>query len=196
MPVIAPWPISMAGATMVMVPSGAMVTQMFGEKPPTCANTRARRPPIAKVKVRPAAEPATKARREMAVVISGLLRRALDGAHDAAIRPAPADVAVHPLHDLRARRLGRLLEQGGGLHDLSRLAVAALQHLLLDPRLLKRMAGAVRRQPFDRGHRLALHLAHARDARAHRLALEVHGAGTALRHAAAELGAREVQLFA
>src|SRR5688572_16479168 len=91
--VIAPWPISIAGATMVMVPSVAIVTQMLGEKSPACASARARRPVSVKLKVNAAADPATKARRETVPAILGLLRRALDGAHDAAIRAAAAEVA-------------------------------------------------------------------------------------------------------
>src|SRR5688572_681473 len=150
MPVMAPWPISMAGATMVIVPSAAIVTQMLGEKPPAWASARARRPVSVNVKVRAAADPATKARRETVMAILGLLCRTLDGAHDASIRPAAAQVAVHGLDDLLTRGLRRLRQQRGRLHDLARLTIAALQHLQLDPRLLQRMAGAVGGKAFDR----------------------------------------------
>src|SRR5437016_7657739 len=83
--------------------------------------------------------------------MSRLPRRALDRAHDALIGPAAADVRAHVLDDLRARRLRILLEQIGRAHDLSGLAVAALRHLLGEPRLLHRMAG-VWRQSLDRGY--------------------------------------------
>src|SRR5437773_8620917 len=65
--------------------------------------------------------------------------RALDGAHDAAVRPAAAEVAVHGLDDLSARGLRRLRPQGGGLHDLPRLAAPALQHLPCEPPFLDRV---------------------------------------------------------
>ena len=74
------------------------------------------------------------------MVMVSLLRGALDGAHDARIGAAAADVAVHVRDDLLARRLLVLREQRRRLHDLAGLAVAALRHLLGDPRLLQRMA--------------------------------------------------------
>ena len=83
--------------------------------------------------------------------------RALDGAHDARIGAAAADVAVHVGDDLLARRLLVLRQQLGRLHDLAGLAVAALRHLLGDPGLLQRMA-AGRRQALDGGDLLALDL--------------------------------------
>src|SRR5688572_27907711 len=65
--------------------------------------------------------------------ISGLLRRALDGFGDAMVGAAAADVAVHVGDDLLARRLRVRREQLRRLHDLSRLAIAALRHFLGDP---------------------------------------------------------------
>src|ERR1700752_4947000 len=60
-------------------------------------------------------------------------RRALDRGDDVVVGAAAADVALHVLDDLLARRLAVLLEQCGRGHDLPRLAVAALRHLLRDP---------------------------------------------------------------
>src|SRR3989442_13568921 len=71
-------------------------------------------------------------------------RRALDGAHDAAVRPAAAVVAVHGLDDLSARWFRRLRQQGTRLHVLPRLAVPALQPLLRDPLFPDREAPAQR----------------------------------------------------
>src|SRR5262249_46771896 len=72
------------------------------------------------------------------------------------------------------------------------LAVAALRHLLLDPRLLQRMLAveALDRRDLATGGHLQRRLA-----RADRFAVEMHGAGTALRGATAELGSRHLELF-
>src|SRR5207302_1367593 len=95
----------------------------------------------------------------------GLTRRALDRGDDLVVGAAAAEVARHVLHDLLARRVFRLREQCRGGHDLARLAVAALRHLLGDPRLLQRMI-ALRRQALDGGDFLALHRRDRRYARA------------------------------
>ena len=90
---------------------------------------------------------------------------------------------------------GLASEQRRGRHDLAGLAVAALRHVVFDPGLLDRVA-AVLREALDGGHRLVADGADRDLAGAHRLALEVHGAGAAQRHAAAEFGAREAQRVA
>src|SRR5215213_7873335 len=86
--------------------------------------------------------------------MSGLLCGLLDGGDDAGVGAAAADVAVHVTEDLVAARAFVRGEELGGLHDLARLAVAALRHGLVDPRLLQRMRGGGR-EAFDRGHALA-----------------------------------------
>src|SRR4051812_9800324 len=58
--------------------------------------------------------------------MSCLPRRALDSPHDALIGAAAADICVHVLDNLVARRIWLLLEEISGAHDLARLAVAAL----------------------------------------------------------------------
>src|SRR5262249_16768037 len=70
---------------------------------------------------------------------SALLRDALDGADDARIGAAATDIGRHVLDDLRARRFRIVRQQVGGAHDLARLAVAALRHLLGEPGLLYRV---------------------------------------------------------
>ena len=107
---------------------------------------------------------------------------------DALIGAAAADVAVHGGVDFRVRRLWRLGQKRGRRHQLARLAVAALRHLLGDPCDLQRVAGGGR-QPFDRRDLLAGRQRHRRGARPDGVAVEVHGAGAALRQAAAEFGA-------
>src|SRR5436853_4923753 len=178
---------------MVTVPSGAMRTQALMSRAAAASaslTSRSPSPPIAMAK--PSAPVLFKNwRRSM----SGLLRRALDGGDDAVVRSATADVAVHVAHDLVARRILVAGEELRRLHDLPRLAVAALRHLLGDPRLLQRMR-AIGREAFDRHHARAFHAADRGGAGAHRLAIDVHGARAAERRAAAELRSGELQLIA
>src|SRR6267143_3703335 len=122
-------------------------------------------------------------------------RRALDRGDDLVVGAAAAQVARHVLHDLLARRVFRLRKQCRSGHDLARLAVAALRHLLGDPRLLQRMI-AVLRQALDGGDFLALHRRYRSDARSRRHTIQVNRARAALRHAAAEFRAGEPELVA
>src|SRR5690349_24056385 len=89
------------------------------------------------------------------------LGRTLDRLEDRRVRPAAAEVAVHRLLDLQLRRILGRREQVCRLDDHSVLAVAALRHLRLDPRLLQRMQRGrsgrrtallrpQRRQPLER----------------------------------------------
>src|SRR5262249_40476776 len=110
----------------------------------------------------------------------------LDGAYDARICAAAADVAVHVGNDLLPRRLLVRRDQCCRLHDLPGLAVSALRHLLGDPRFLQRML-AVRREAFDCGDFPAGDLRHRNLAGAHCLAIDVDGAGAAEAGSAAEL---------
>src|SRR5258705_13768653 len=98
-----PWPISAPALRIVTVPSGAMRTQaLIGCAVLACAPGTRRKPsaPMAMAKLS-VPEAFKNSRRSM----SGLLRRALDGGDDAVVRAAAADVAVHVLDDLLARRL-------------------------------------------------------------------------------------------
>src|SRR5262249_8101343 len=74
-------------------------------------------------------------------------------------------------------------------------AVAALRHLLLHVSLLDRMRLLGRAQASE-GDDLAAHRRHRRHAGSHRLAVDVHGAGAALRQAAAEMRVVERELAA
>src|SRR5665213_4421031 len=66
----------------------------------------------------------------------------LDGRADALVGSTATDVAAHGGVDVGVRRLGRRRQQGGGRHDLPRLAVAALRHVALDPGRLHRVRAA------------------------------------------------------
>jgi len=57
----------------------------------------------------------------------------LDGAHDPWVGAAATDIAVHVHDDVIPRRVLVGGQQLGRLHDLARLAVAALGHLFGDP---------------------------------------------------------------
>src|SRR5947209_3140580 len=178
---------------MVTVPSGAMRTQALMSRAAAASaslTSRSPSPPMAMAK--PSAPVLFRNWRRS---ISGLLRRALDGGDDAVVCAAAADVAVHVADDLVARGILVAGEELRGLHDLPRLAVAALRHLLGDPRRLQRMR-AIGREPLDRHHVGAFHAADRGGARAHRLAIDVHGARAAERRTAAELRPGELQLIA
>src|SRR5262245_8892283 len=133
--VIDPCPISVAADMMVMVPSGAMLTHGLSALPVrSVPGTAASARPMAKANDRPAA-PIITWRREssefpIGLFMSCLPGRALDRAHDALVGAAAAEIGAHVLDDLLARRLGIVLEQVGRAHDLARLTVAALRHLL------------------------------------------------------------------
>ena len=119
------------------------------------------------------------------------LRRVVNGFADAQIGAAAADVAVHRRVDLGVGRRRVAGEERRGGHQLTGLAVAALRHVELQPRLLQRMR-AIGGEPFDGRH---LPRADRRDgvwqARG-RGAVQLHRAGAALADAAAEL--RPLQL--
>src|SRR3954469_10732043 len=88
------------------------------------------------------------------MVMSRSLRGGADGRFDALVAAAAAEVAGHRVHDVLVGRSGLRLEQGGGLHDLPGLAVAALRHAEIAPRDLNRML-ALRVEAFDGGAGLA-----------------------------------------
>ncbi len=91
--------------------------------------------------------------------------------------------------------LGVGLQQGRRGHDLARLAVAALGHVLGRPGLLHRVA-AVGRQALDGGDLFPDRVLHRQDAGARRHPVDLHRAGAALGDAAAELGAGQPDLVA
>ena len=64
---------------------------------------------------------------------------AVDGAADAHIGAAAADIACHGRVDVGSVGLGRSLQERGRRHDLAGLAIAALRHVLGDPGLLHRV---------------------------------------------------------
>ena len=110
------------------------------------------------------------------------------------VRPASADIR-HVGVDVRVRRLRDLLEQSRRRHQHSRLAIAALRHVEIDPGFLERM-GRCRREPLDRGDLGADRRLHGELARTGRRAVDDHRTGAALGDAAAELRARHAEVVA
>src|SRR6266571_2080650 len=125
-------------------------------------------------------------------VMSGPLlavRRVLDSLADSHISTAAADVPGHGGVDIAVGRVGLGREQGRRGHDLAGLAIAALRHLQRDPGLLDLLAGGCGTDGLDRGDALAGRGGDRRDARAHRLAVEVDRASAAQSEAATEFRA-------
>src|SRR6478736_4311932 len=145
-----PWPISGFLPTMVIVPSGAMVTKALSGAAlaePVAARTtpgivaESMSPPPASTLAR------SRVRRETLMVLESsdigrgsFLGGHLDGLADAAVTGAAADVALHRLVDLVLARIGVLGEQRARGHQLAGLAIAALHHVDVEPGLLQRLA--------------------------------------------------------
>ena len=72
-----------------------------------------------------------------------------DGRDDTVVRAAPADVPFEGVGDLGLGRIRLPEEQGVGLHDHARRAVAALEGAVIDEGLLERMQAAALGQALD-----------------------------------------------
>src|SRR5215211_315489 len=205
--VIDPCPISVAADMMVMVPSGAIETHGLSALPARSVATLAARAPLpasATAKVSPAA-PTMIWRRETEafrldnrtwfVMALDLPHGALDRAHDPLVGAAAADIRAQMLDDLIPRRIGDTVQQIGGAHDLPGLTIAALRHVLGQPRLLQPVR-RVRRQAFDRRHAASGDFGHLRLAGECSLAVDMDHAGPAQPGAASELRAGELEALA
>src|SRR5437899_12805686 len=72
--------------------------------------------------------------------MSHLLRGAMNRPPDAHVCAAATEIAAHGLVDLGIGRFFVLRQQARGAHDLARLAISALRHVLGEPGLLQRMS--------------------------------------------------------
>ena len=123
-------------------------------------------------------------------------RGALDGADDALMGAAAAEMPVERVDDLGARRLGVAVEQRLGGHDDAGQAVAALAGLLVEEGLLQRMQLVRRAEPLDGGHAAAGDRAGLARAGEDRLAVDQHHAGAALLQPAAVARAHQAEMVA
>src|SRR5260221_1597757 len=121
---------------------------------------------------------------------------ALDGAQDGEMRAAAAFEAGEPGTDLGIARMRIVGEERGRRHDPAIDAVAALRHLLVDPGLLELMRLLRRAEPGERRDLAAGRRRDPGDAGADGAAVEMHGAGAALREAAAEMRVGEAEIAA
>src|SRR5882672_5316736 len=116
----------------------------------------------------------------------------MNGLSNARVGSATADVAAHRFVNIFIRGFVNLRQQHGCAHDLPGLAVPALRHVQLDPRLLQRMR-QIAGQPLDGYYVLPFRARHRRHARADRLSLQMHCARSAERHPAAKFRAGQSQ---
>src|SRR5438309_9146289 len=129
-------------------------------------------------------------RRERSTVMSGpFLGGVLDSLADPDVRTAATDVPRHCGVDIAVGWVGICGEQRRRGHDLAGLAIAALRHLQLDPGLLNLSAGGCGPNGLDRGDALAGDCRDRRDARAHRLAIDMDRASATQSEAATEFRA-------
>src|SRR5215475_11259664 len=114
-------------------------------------------------------------------------RGELDRLADANISSAAANVAAHGVVDIGIGRMRVACEKRRGRHDLSGLAVAALDHFMVEPGLLDLRACRCRADPLDGGHLRLADAVNRSDAGTGGDAVDMHSAGAAQRHAASEL---------
>src|SRR3954466_1190040 len=131
----------------------------------------------------------------MAISSGHLGQALLHGLHDVVITGAAAKVAVERLADLLLARVRVFPRQAHGREHHAGRAEAALQSVVLLEGRLHRVQRAVCRQALDGGELRALRLHGEQVATLHRLAIEEHGAGAALRGVASDVRSREAQVL-
>src|SRR5258707_3698377 len=112
------------------------------------------------------------------------------------MRAAAAFEAAERRADLGVTRMRIAGEERGRRHDPAIDAVAALRHLLVDIGLLHLMRLLRRAEPGEGGDLAARRRRERRDAGADGGAVEMDGAGTALREAAAEMRVGKAEIAA
>src|SRR5471032_127524 len=132
----------------------------------------------------------------MGASINGVAGCGMDRGADAGVTGAAAHIAGHGAMNVGIRGLGLLAQKRRGIHDLARLAIAALRHVHIDPGLLQGMEFSILRQAFDGGDFLVADLRNRRLARPHRRAVDMYGAGAAGADAAAIFCAHQPEMIA
>jgi hypothetical protein len=137
---------------------------------------------------------------KVGVFIGGLLPAkpgsALDGAQDADVAAAAADIVVERGGDLSPRRRRVTVEQGLGRDDDARQAIAALPSLLVEKGLLQGMRPLPAAEPFDREDFLASDCRQGLATGLFRAAVDQDHAAAALFLAAAEFRSDKAQVIA
>src|SRR4051794_27669867 len=149
-PVSEPCPISERAMRITTVSSGRITTQALISGDPSAARTTVGPNGTLKPSARPpvtAAEPTMKERRFIFMMGPSGFRRGVDGFPYLLESAATADVA-HRVVDVGVGRPWLVLEQRRRGHDHSRLAVAALRYIVLEPGLLHLGQHAVGREAF------------------------------------------------
>src|SRR5438128_5137174 len=123
------------------------------------------------------------------------LSGAMDLAPDSRISPTAANVAGQRLVDVLVRRIRNFFEEHRCAHNLSRLAIPALRHVYFKPGALQGMAQAGR-ESLDSGDFFSCSPRYRSHTRAHRLAINMDRAGSALSHTTAVLGPGQFQVLA
>lgn len=117
----------------------------------------------------------------------------MHGGLDGVVGPATTQVG-HCRRDLCVGRMGRVLEQGGGCHDLSGLAIAALGDLMLYPGGDHPFAHRIGFDGFYGGDIAPDDARNGGDAGAQHVAVDHHRARAALCQAAAVFGPGQPQV--
>src|ERR1700750_668738 len=120
----------------------------------------------------------------------------LDSFADADIGAAAAYVARHRRIDVGVVGMWSLGKQRSRRHDLPRLAVAALNHSEIEPGLLHLGARRGGADALDRGDGAVANRFNRQKTRAHRSAVDMHGAGATLGDATAIFSARHTKHIA
>src|SRR6266481_224242 len=107
---------------------------------------------------------------------------------------AAADICDRAVN-VRITRLWLFHQQCYCSHDHAGLAVPTLWHVVLKPGFLNGMQNTILSQPFDRSDLLPFSLADRKGAGADSSAVDVHGAGSALRNSATVFGPGEADLL-
>src|SRR5260370_22406073 len=121
------------------------------------------------------------------------LRGVVNRSAGADIGCAAAEVAVHGKTDVAVAWPLDLPEQSGRRHDLPRLTVSALRHIMGDPRRPDRVSLATG-QSLDGRDLACADGGYRHRAGTQRSTVEKNRAGAALRHPAAELGAGQAKM--
>src|SRR5438874_3507421 len=165
--VVTPWPISERSTTTSTLSSAPIRSHALGANGAGAASGP--RPAAGRWKpmTRPAPATAAVSRNSRrvtsgAALTSRSLRGAMDGGADPLVGAAATDIG-HRRVDVGVRGMRILREQRRGGHDLPRLTVAALRHVLFDPGPLH-CVRAVLGQAFDRGDALAREGGHGENA--------------------------------